>query len=191
MKLKKNSPKLYFPFIFPSDEGIDWAETSREIFRSSKYIQESYKNTLIEENIKFEDKDLEDLFVIGFKKPHCTKHYAQNGFDTAIIKGNPIVLLFEGLTPSDMDLLKETTGMGKLSKSMDEHSLKEIRQMIKAVFEAKLHSVEYPESVNLEDRFSKEEIIEAVLDGAEFEDLNLFAQFIKSMVEGFITKKRL
>lgn len=189
MRLQKSAPKLYYSFILPSDEGIDWVETARDIFRSDKMLQDNFKNNLEADGVKTDDKTLEELFIKAYKKASIIRHYISNDFDTDIFKGEPIKLVIEGITPNDMELLQDSMKVVN-SATGDEQSLKAMKDVVQVILKNKLHTVEYPSSVAKEDQLSKDEAIEMFMKDAQFEDLNMFALFLKSMVEGFITKKK-
>lgn len=189
MRLQKSAPKLYYNFILPSDEGINWAETAREIFRSDKMLQDNFRNNLEVDGVKADEKTLEELFVKAYKKSSILRHLVSQDFDTDIIKGEPIKLVIEGITPNDLELLQDSMKMVN-STTGDEQSLKAMKEVVQVVLKNKLHSVEYPSSVSKEDQLNRDEAIDMFVKEAQFEDLNLFALFLKSMVEGFITKKK-
>lgn len=205
MRLIKNAPKTYYAFIFPSDEGIDWKATAREVIEKVTLFRSMYKDGLeANGHTTLTDEQITQMFIDNANPSSIYQGYVLANFDCDLIKGNHTVFIFDEVNTTDINNLSNLTPKIKGLKNKNitqlniidflgnEENFNQVKDVIKELFTLKLVAVQYDDSIKKEDQLSKEEVIKALFEdqGLTIQDVSQLQKFVSYTLKNMIIKKK-
>ena len=208
MKLIKNSPKSYYPFIFQTDECIDWKASAKKVIENAKVFRENYEAGLVNfDGKEVTPEQVTQKFVDTAFPVSIYSVYQSSGFDHELIVGKHQILLFSELTTLDLQSLvglvpklKPLFEKAQTNKEInwieflgEQKTFEEVKEVIKEIFKLKLAGIEYHPETPKEDQRSPEEAIKFIFDegGLQLEDIMRLKYFVEYMIKNMIAKKKI